>query len=126
MASAYIPSPTAPVAESIETAAALQLVDAPLRSRARSPFNLSSGGRRWLMGIACVGLACAVTGGGGRAKGRGDILWPLPFAVLVIALLSSRGRNEPRLEPRLLDTLRSIATLTTVAVALIVTLQVFV
>src|SRR3954470_7284507 len=126
MASAYIPSPTAPVAESIETAATLQLVDAPLRSRARSPFNLSSVGRRWLMDIACVGLACAVATGRSGVQGPGDLLWPLSFAMLVIALLSSRGLYEPRLEPRLLDTLRAIVALTTVAAALIVTLQVFV
>jgi exopolysaccharide biosynthesis polyprenyl glycosylphosphotransferase len=126
MASAYIPSRSAPVAEPIDAAAGLQLVDAPLPSRAWSPLNLSGAGRRWLMDIACVGLAAVVAASRSGLQMPGDLLWPLTFAALVIALLASRGLYQPRLDPRLLDTLRAIATLTTVAAALIVTLQVFV
>jgi len=107
-------------------ASGIQLVDAPARPRAWSPLNLSSAGRRWTMDIACVALACVVATSRSGVAGPADLLWPLAFAVLVLWLLSSRGLYQPRLEPRLLDTLRSVAWLTTVAVAIVVTLRVFV
>jgi exopolysaccharide biosynthesis polyprenyl glycosylphosphotransferase len=78
------------------------------------------------MDIACVALACIVATSRAQVAGPADLLWPLAFAVLVLWLLSSRGLYQPRLEPRLLDTLRSVAWLTTVAVAIVVTLRVFV
>ena len=57
---------------------------------------------------------------------RGDLVWTAAFSVLVLVLLSSHGLYQPRLDPRLLDTLRSVVMLTTVATALVVTFRVFV
>src|SRR3954467_9242140 len=126
MASAYVPSPSAAVTDPVDTAPVLQLVDAPLRPRAWSLLNLSSAGRRWAMDIACVALACVVATSRAGVAGPADLLWPLAFAVLVLGPPSSRGLYQPRLQPRLLDTLRSVAWLTTVAIAMVVTLRVFV
>jgi exopolysaccharide biosynthesis polyprenyl glycosylphosphotransferase len=57
---------------------------------------------------------------------RADLVWTSAFSVIILLLLSSHGLYQPRLDPRLLDTLRSVVALTTVAAALVVTFRVFV
>ena len=76
------------------------------------------------MDVACLALA-AVLATDRSSVDRGDLVWTAAFSVLVLLLLSSHGLYQPRLDPRLLDTLRSVVTLTTVAIALVVTLRVF-
>ena len=83
-------------------------------------------------GRLCVSDALALTLAGALATipaGAGtkeNLLWSVFFSLGVLALLSSRGHYRPRLEPRHLDTLRTIVTLTAVAAAFTVTLRVIV
>src|SRR6478736_5938848 len=107
-------SPSPPLGDLVETSTGLPLVDAPLRQRAWSPLKLSVAGRCWSMDVACLALAAVV------ATDRSGLVWTAAFSVLVLLLLSSHGLYQQRLDPRLLDTLRSVVMLTTVATALVV------
>jgi exopolysaccharide biosynthesis polyprenyl glycosylphosphotransferase len=110
----------------VETTRATQLVGTPLRRRVWVLPGLSCAGRRCLVDVVCIAVACVVAARSSEIGGAGAVVWSLAFAAILLRLLASRGLYQPRLDPRLLDTLRSVLTLTTVAAALVVTLRVFV
>ena len=126
MTSAPLPSPNPPAAHTVETTRGTQLVGTPLRRRVWVLPGLSCAGRRCLVDVVCIAVACVVAARSSEIGGAGAVAWSLAFAVILLRLLASRGLYQPRLDPRLLDTLRSVMTLTTVAAALVVTLRVFV
>src|SRR4051794_3073567 len=112
-------------ADLVEATTGLPLVDTSLRQRTLSNLTLSATGRRWLVDVACVVLAAIVASNTSGAEGA-DLVWTASFGLLVLLLMSSHGLYQPRLDPRLLDTLRSVVVLTTVAAALVVMLRVLV
>jgi exopolysaccharide biosynthesis polyprenyl glycosylphosphotransferase len=125
MSSVSAPSPAAPVAAESQAGPALQLAQAGGRGRPWLRFP-GPAPRLWLCDAVALTLAYAlgtiVTTGGAAA----NPLWPLCFGLIVVTLLAGRGHYRPRLEPRHLDAIRAVLTLTAVAAAFTISLRVFV
>jgi exopolysaccharide biosynthesis polyprenyl glycosylphosphotransferase len=88
--------------------------------------SASASGRMWLSDTVALAVAGALAALGSEADAATNLKWSAFFGCVVVALLSSRGHYRRRLDPRHLDTLRTIVTLTTVAVAFTITLRVIV
>src|SRR4051812_31139544 len=118
MSSVSAPSPAAPVVAESQGVPALQPLAAGGRGRPWLRFPSSSAPRLWvcdavaLTGVVVYALGTTVSTGSGA-----NPVWPLCFGLIVITLLASRGHYRPRLEPRHLDAIRAVLTITAVAAA---------
>ena len=125
MSSVSAPSPAAPVAAESQAGPVLQLAEAGGRGRPWLRFPGSTASRLWLCDAVALMLAYAL-GTIVSTDAAANPVWPLCFGSIVVALLAGRGHYQPRLEPRHLDAIRGVLTLTAVAAAFTISVRVFV
>jgi len=114
------------VSTTSSNAPAFHLADAATQARPWWHGMHSPWRRVWVTDAVALTIAGTLATVLSGIDATNNVAWCAFFGLVVLLLLASRGHYRPRLEPRQLDTLRTIVTLTGVAAAFTISLRVFV